>query len=68
MARLLATRVSPSEVGQSGGTGLRTTVTTNALQDWSSTKMKTIESGQEEKISVGESKTSQKQLISVAIK
>ena len=37
VARLLATRVSPSDGGQSGGTGLRTTVTTSALQDWSST-------------------------------
>ena len=40
VARLLATRVSPSDGGQSGGTGLRTTVTTSALQDWSSTQMK----------------------------
>ena len=58
---LLATRVSPSDGGQSGGTGLGTTVTTSALQDWSSTQMKTIEPGQ------GESKTSQKQLTSVAV-
>ena len=35
--RLLATRVSPSDGGQSSGTRLRTTVTTSALQDWSST-------------------------------
>ena len=61
VARLLATRVSPSVGGQSGGTGLGTTVTTSALQDWSSTKMKTIEHGH------GESKTSQKQLTSVAV-
>ena len=33
VARLLATRVSPSDGGQSGGTGLGTTVTTSALQD-----------------------------------
>ena len=51
---LLATRVSPSDRAQSGGTGLGTTVTTSALQDWSSTQMKTIEPGQ------GESKMSQK--------
>ena len=31
VVRLLATRVSPSDGGQSGGTGLRTTVTTSAL-------------------------------------
>ena len=37
VTRLLATRVSPSDGGQSGGTGLGTTVTTSALQDWSST-------------------------------
>ena len=61
MARLLATRVSPSDGGQSGGTGLGTTVTTSALQDWSSTTMKTIEPGK------GESKTSQKQLTSVVV-
>ena len=61
VARLLATRVSPSDGGQSGGTGLGTTVTTSALQDWSSTQMKTIEPGH------GESKTSQKQLTSVAV-
>ena len=54
VTRLLATRVSPSCGGQSGGTGLGTTVTTSALQDWSSTQMKTIEPSQ------GESKTSQK--------
>ena len=54
VTRLLATRVSPSDGGQSGGTGLGTTVTTSALQDWSSTEMKTIEPGH------GESKTSQK--------
>ena len=53
VTRLLATRVSPSDGGQSGGTGLRTTVTTSALQDWSSTQMKTIEPG------TGEAKTSQ---------
>ena len=40
VTRLLATRVSPSDGGQSGGTGLGTTVTTSALQDWSSTEMK----------------------------
>ena len=45
VAHLLATRVSPSDGGQSGGTGLRTTVTTSALQDWSSTEMKRIEPG-----------------------
>ena len=61
VARLLATRVSPSDGGQSGGTGLGTTVTTSALQDWSSTTMKTIEP------SHGELKTSQKQLTSVAV-
>ena len=61
VARLLATRVSPSDGGQSGGTGLRTTVTTSALQDWSSTEMKRIEPGH------GEEKTSQKQLTSVAV-
>ena len=61
MARLLATRVSPSDGGQNGGTELGTTVTTSALQDWSSTQMKTIEPGQ------GEDKTSQKQLTSVAV-
>ena len=33
VARLLATCVSPSDGGQSGGTGLGTTVTTSALQD-----------------------------------
>ena len=61
VARLLATRVSPSDGGQSGGTGLRTTVTTSALQDWSSTQMKSIEPG------TGGLKTSQKQLTSVAV-
>ena len=61
VTRLLATRVSPSDGGQSGGTGLGTTVTTSALQDWSSTTMKTIEPGH------GEGKTSQKQLTSVAV-
>ena len=61
VARLLATRVSPSDGGRSGGTGLRKTVTTSALQDWSSTEMKRIEPGQ------GEEKTSQKQLTSVAV-
>ena len=61
VTHLLATRVSPSDGGQSGGTGLGTTVTTNALQNWSSTQMKTIEPGQ------GELKTSQKQLTSVAV-
>ena len=61
VTHLLATRVSPSDGGQSGGTGLGTTVTTSALQDWSSTQMKTIEPGQ------GESKTSQKQLTSVVV-
>ena len=61
VARLLATRVSPSDGGWSGGTGLGTTVTTSALQDWSSTEMKRIEPGQ------GEEKTSQKQLTSVAV-
>ena len=61
MTRLLATRVSPSDGGQSGDTGLGTMVTTNALQDWSSTKMKTREPGQ------GEPKTSQKQLTSIAV-
>ena len=61
MTHLLATRVSPSDGGQSGGTGLGTTVTTSALQDWLSTQMKTIEPGQ------GESKASQKQLTSVAV-
>ena len=61
VTRLLATHVSPSDGGQSCGTGLGTTVTTSALQDWSSTKMKTIEPGH------GESKTSQKQLTSVAV-
>ena len=45
VTHLLATRVSPSKGGQSGGTGLGTTVTTNALQDWSSTQMKMIEPG-----------------------
>ena len=45
MTRLLATRVSSSDGGQSGGTGLGTKVTTSALQDWSSTTMKTIERG-----------------------
>ena len=54
VTRLLATRVSPSDRGQSGSTGLGTTVTTSTLQDWSSTQMKTIGSGQ------GESKMSQK--------
>ena len=61
VARLLATRVSPSVGGQSGGTGLGTTVTTSALQDWSSTQMKSIAPGH------GEEKTSQKQLTSVAV-
>ena len=61
VARSLATRVSPSDGGQSGGTGLRTAVITSALQDWSSTQMKTIELGH------GESKTLQKQLTSVAV-
>ena len=54
MTRLLATRVTPSDGGQSGGIGLGTMVTTSALQDWSSTMMETIEPSQ------GESKTSQK--------
>ena len=58
VTRLLATRVSPSIGGQSGGTGLRKTVTTSALQDWSSTQMKT-EPGN------GGTKTSQHQLTSV---
>ena len=61
MTRLLATRVSPNDGGQSGGTGLGTTVTISTLQDWSSTMMKTIEPGQ------GEDTTSQKQLTSVAV-
>ena len=61
MMRLLATHVSPSDGGQSGGTGLGTTVTTSALQNWSSTMMKTIEPGQ------GESKTLQRQLTSIAV-
>ena len=61
MMRLLATWVSPSDGGQSGGTGLGTTVTTNALQDWSSTTIKMTEPGQRE------DKTSQKQLTSVAV-
>ena len=51
--RLLPARVSPSDGGQSGGTRLGTTVTTSALQNWSSTTMKIIELGQ------GESKASQ---------
>ena len=33
VTRLLATRVSPSDGGQSGGTGLGTMVTASALQD-----------------------------------
>ena len=45
MMRLLANRVSPSDGGQSGGTGLGTTVTSNALQDWSSSQIKTMEPG-----------------------
>ena len=61
MAHLLATHVNPSNGGQSGGPRLGTTVTTSALQDWSSTMMKTIEPGLEE------SKMSQKQLTSVAV-
>ena len=61
VTHLLATRVSPSDGGQSGSTRLGTTATTSALQDWSSTQMKTIDPGQ------GEDKTSQKQLTSVAV-
>ena len=61
VTHLLATCVSPSDGGQKGGTRLGTTVTTNALQDWSSTMMKTIEPGH------GESKTLQKQLTSIAV-
>ena len=62
VTRLLATRVSPSDGGQSGGTGLGTMVTTNALQDWSSIYDENNRAWIREK-----TKTSQKQLTSVAI-